>query len=77
MIPQEVDIIVVGGGPAGCATAGRLARADPNLQVLLLEAGANNEEDPSVYRPGVCEYRLLYLPLSLPLPRRLPSPEPV
>jgi choline dehydrogenase-like flavoprotein len=58
MIPQEVDVIVVGGGPAGCATAGRLARADPNLQVLLLEGGPNNEEDPSVYRPGVCAYFL-------------------
>ena len=32
------------GGPAGCVTAGRLARADPNLQVLLIEAGANNHE---------------------------------
>ncbi|GAA5907615.1 hypothetical protein JCM6882_004423 [Rhodosporidiobolus microsporus] len=53
MIPAEVDIIVAGGGPAGCATAGRLARADPNLQVLLVEAGASNYEDPSVYRPGV------------------------
>jgi len=52
-IPETVDIIVVGGGPAGCVTAGRLARADPNLQVLLLEAGANNNDDPWVYRPGV------------------------
>ncbi|GAA6002775.1 hypothetical protein JCM10207_007670 [Rhodosporidiobolus poonsookiae] len=53
MIPNEVDIIVAGGGPAGCATAGRIARADPNLHVLLLEGGASNYEDPSVYRPGV------------------------
>ncbi|GAA6044955.1 hypothetical protein JCM8097_000629, partial [Rhodosporidiobolus ruineniae] len=52
-IPTEVDIIVCGGGPAGCAVAGRLARADPNLQVLVVEAGANNYEDPSVYRPGI------------------------
>lgn len=35
------------GGPAGCVVAGRLARADPNLQVLLLEAGANNHEGES------------------------------
>lgn len=35
------------GGPAGCVTAGRLARADPNLQVLLVEAGASNHEGSS------------------------------
>ncbi|GAA5957635.1 hypothetical protein JCM21900_000775 [Sporobolomyces salmonicolor] len=53
MLPEHVDIIVCGGGPAGSAVAGRLARADPNLQVLLVEAGANNHEDPSVFRPGI------------------------
>ncbi|KAH8919511.1 GMC oxidoreductase [Atractiella rhizophila] len=53
MIPPEVDVIVAGGGPAGCVVAGRLAKADPNLQVLLVEAGANNQDDPWVYRPAV------------------------
>ncbi|MGQ0573908.1 MAG: mycofactocin dehydrogenase MftG [Pseudonocardia sp.] len=32
------DVVVVGGGSAGCALAGRLA-ADPACRVLLLEAG--------------------------------------
>jgi len=50
---QEVDIIVVGGGPAGSVVAGRLAYADPNLQVMLIEGGANNRDDPWVYRPGI------------------------
>ncbi|EJU01918.1 methanol oxidase [Dacryopinax primogenitus] len=50
---KEVDVIVCGGGPAGCVVAGRLAFADPNLQVMLIEAGANNKDDPWVYRPGV------------------------
>ncbi|KII83664.1 hypothetical protein PLICRDRAFT_448425 [Plicaturopsis crispa FD-325 SS-3] len=53
MHPQEVDIIVAGGGPAGCVVAGRLAYADPNLKVMLIEGGANNRDDPWVYRPGV------------------------
>ncbi|KAJ7187243.1 alcohol oxidase [Mycena filopes] len=44
--PQEVDIIVAGGGPAGCVVAGRLAYADPNLKVMLIEGGANNRDDP-------------------------------
>jgi alcohol oxidase len=52
-IPEVVDIIVAGGGPAGCALAGRLAKADPNLQVLLVEAGPNNKDDPMVYTPAV------------------------
>lgn len=47
MIPAEVDVIVAGGGPAGCVVAGRIARADPNLQVCLVEAGASNYEGRS------------------------------
>jgi alcohol oxidase len=54
--PEEVDVIVCGGGPAGmlasdslhgsepipihsigCVVAGRLAYADPNLKVMLIE----------------------------------------
>ncbi|ESK84078.1 alcohol oxidase [Moniliophthora roreri MCA 2997] len=51
--PNEVDVIVAGGGPAGCVVAGRLAYADPNLKVMLIEGGANNRDDPWVYRPGI------------------------
>ncbi|KAF8239921.1 alcohol oxidase [Tricholoma matsutake] len=51
--PDEVDVIVAGGGPAGCVVAGRLAYADPNLKVMLIEGGANNRDDPWVYRPGI------------------------
>ncbi|GJE96582.1 alcohol oxidase [Phanerochaete sordida] len=51
--PEEVDVIVCGGGPAGCVTAGRLAYADPTLKVMLIEGGANNRDDPWVYRPGI------------------------
>jgi alcohol oxidase len=51
--PKEVDVIVCGGGPAGCVVAGRLAYADPNLQVMLIEGGNNNRDDPWVYRPGI------------------------
>ncbi|KAF8599079.1 putative methanol oxidase [Ceratobasidium sp. AG-I] len=51
--PEEVDVIVVGGGPAGCVVAGRLAKADPNLQVMLIEYGQNNIDDPLVSTPCV------------------------
>nr|UXW61383.1 alcohol oxidase [Phanerodontia chrysosporium] len=51
--PEEVDVIVCGGGPAGCVVAGRLAYADPTLKVMLIEGGANNRDDPWVYRPGI------------------------
>ncbi|CAE6418066.1 unnamed protein product [Rhizoctonia solani] len=51
--PQEVDVIVAGGGPAGCVVAGRLAKADPNLQVMLIEYGPNNIDDPMVSTPAV------------------------
>jgi hypothetical protein len=34
----------------------RLANLDHNLQVLLIEAGESNLNDPWVYRPGICTY---------------------
>ena len=37
----EADVVVVGGGSAGCVVARRLADADPNSRVVLLEAGAS------------------------------------
>ncbi|KAJ5667398.1 hypothetical protein N7507_003262 [Penicillium longicatenatum] len=52
-IPDEVDIIICGGGSAGCVPAGRLANLDHNLSVLLIEGGEDNLNNPWVYRPGI------------------------
>ncbi|KAJ5678300.1 alcohol oxidase [Penicillium maclennaniae] len=52
-VPEEVDIIICGGGSSGCVPAGRLANLDHNLSVLLIEAGENNLNNPWVYRPGI------------------------
>lgn len=52
-VPDEVDIIVCGGGSCGCVVAGRLANLDHKLQVLLIEAGESNLNNPWVYRPGI------------------------
>lgn len=52
-VPEEVDVIVCGGGSTGCVPAGRLANLDHNLQVLLIEAGEDNLNNPWVFRPGI------------------------
>ncbi|KAF8607378.1 alcohol oxidase [Ceratobasidium sp. AG-I] len=50
---SEVDIIFVGGGSAACVAAGRLAASNPGLEILLVEQGPNNLDDPTVVTPAL------------------------
>jgi choline dehydrogenase-like flavoprotein len=45
---MEFDYVIVGGGTAGCVIAARLAAADPEISVCLVEAGEAFEHDPLV-----------------------------
>ncbi|KAH7141734.1 GMC oxidoreductase-domain-containing protein [Dactylonectria macrodidyma] len=47
----EVDVIIAGGGTAACVVAGRLAEADPELSILLIEGGPNNYKVPNIVHP--------------------------
>ncbi|KAI1389497.1 alcohol oxidase [Hypoxylon trugodes] len=49
---QTVDAIIAGGGTAGCIVAARLAEADPNLSVLVVEAGPDGAGNPAVDYPA-------------------------
>lgn len=50
----------VPGGTAGCIVASRLADADPQLSILLIEGGLNNFNLPQVVRPAL--YRANFAP---------------
>lgn len=45
------DYVICGGGTAGLTLAARLSE-DPNVSVLVLEAGGTNIDDPAILRPA-------------------------
>ncbi|KAK7983231.1 hypothetical protein PG989_010633 [Apiospora arundinis] len=48
---NTVDVIIAGGGVAGCIVAARLTEADPSLSILLVEGGQNNENVTNIIHP--------------------------
>ncbi|KAF2468793.1 alcohol oxidase [Lindgomyces ingoldianus] len=53
----EYDIIFAGGGTSACVAAGRLAKAGPNLTILIIERGRNNLNDPIITNPNAIFYQ--------------------
>jgi len=55
-VPSTVDVVIVGGGSAGCVLANRLS-ADPHTSVLVLEAGRSDVKlDPFIHMPAALPF---------------------
>ena len=53
---KRYDVVIVGGGSAGCALANRLS-ADPGTSVLVLEAGRSDFKiDPFIHMPAALPF---------------------
>ncbi|KIK54123.1 hypothetical protein GYMLUDRAFT_232266 [Collybiopsis luxurians FD-317 M1] len=46
------DVVFAGGGTVACVIAGRLARADPSLRILIIEAGHHTQNVEHHVQPG-------------------------
>lgn len=49
---ETFDYVVVGGGTSGLVVATRLSE-DPQVSVLVIEAGGDRKDDPFVLTPGL------------------------
>ena len=52
VLEKVFDIIIAGGGTAGCVLATRLSEVT-DLEILLLEAGVDHNEDPRIQIPAL------------------------
>ncbi|KAF7312458.1 GMC-OxRdtase-N domain-containing protein [Mycena indigotica] len=52
MSQPQYDIIFAGGGTTACIVAGRLAAADPNLKILLIESGKHTQNISTHNQPA-------------------------
>lgn len=48
----SADVIIIGGGIAGCVLASRLHQNHPELSVILIEAGPDISQHPLVKNPA-------------------------
>ncbi|KAF8075818.1 GMC oxidoreductase-domain-containing protein [Lyophyllum atratum] len=71
---ESYDIIFAGGGTAACVTAGRLAKADPSLKILILEAGPLTQEMPDHIQPALFFSNLIRPAKTFTLHASKPSP---
>ena len=56
MSQKRYDIVIVGGGSAGCVLANRLS-SDPGTSVLVLEAGHSDFRiDPFIHMPAALPF---------------------